>query len=117
MGLVLGLAACSSSEEEGSDAGVVMTYPDAAVFADAETFPDAVAPPLDCVCDEVEPCQECFEHIGRCCYDDPTIGGRGPLIANNCETHAACRVCCRECVEASCEQIRLQNSCPNDPKQ
>jgi hypothetical protein len=103
--LFCALAACSDGGRAAS--GDAAVAPDAAAVA-----PDAAAKPAGCACDPVEDCAACFAQIGRCCYDDETIGGQVGRLVATCESRAACTVCCTECAAKSCEQMRADGDCP-----
>lgn len=90
---------------------------DAAGGADASPPADAGLPdaflPVSCECEADETCQSCFEHIGQCCYGDPTLGAEVARITAACEAQGACRACCRECEGLSCDELVRSGSCPN----
>jgi hypothetical protein len=74
----------------------------------------APAPPAPaCACDAVEDCRGCYEHIGECCYEDATIGGRVSEMIANCERDGRCSSCCNECVAKSCDELKAGKLCPN----
>lgn len=110
LAIALFAAACSDPESPG-DGGVIVRE-DAAVLLDAAA-PDATLGPVTCTCDDDEQCAECFQHLGRCCYDDPTFDGRYAPILANCEANPSCKACCKECVALSCDEIKQRGSCPN----
>jgi hypothetical protein len=102
---------------------VASTAPDAAAAADASPAVDASSdagpgpadtgvPPLSCTCDPDEQCPACFEHIGRCCYGDATLGGAYAGILAQCEAHPACKACCKECLALSCDELQRRGGCP-----
>lgn len=77
--------------------------------------PDAGPPPPpsgSCTCEATEDCRGCFEHIGRCCYQDTTWFGTIDLIVANCEGNPACNTCCNECLAKSCEELLASSDCP-----
>lgn len=92
-------AACS--EGTTSDAGA--PSPDAASAEDAG---------FACACDPEERCAACFENLDRCCYGGGLAREQRHLLTVACEDQPACRACCRECAEASCETLRATGSCP-----
>jgi len=65
-----------------------------------------------CVCEETEDCRACYEHIGDCCYGDPTIFGQIAPLTANCERDGACSSCCNECVKKTCEELIAGKDCP-----
>lgn len=109
----LALGACDGGAAADPVDGVSA---DAVAAADAAAAPDAL--PSGCVCDGVEDCRACFENIGRCCYDDPTLFGQLERLADTCQASAPCAVCCAECAQRSCEAVRAAGDCPNvEPSQ
>jgi len=79
---------------------------------DESVAPPPPSSPPRCTCEASEDCSACFAHIGECCYDDVTIGGRVALLVANCERDGRCSSCCNECVVKSCEQLRADHDCP-----
>lgn len=71
-----------------------------------------MSPAAACACEESESCLECYEHIGRCCYEDETVSGQVHRLAENCERRGDCGGCCNECVEQTCEELLAGHACP-----
>jgi hypothetical protein len=107
-GLLLGCdggRAADRTETPAIDAGRIA---DAA--APGASAPDAGA---HCACEADEDCHACYENIGRCCYDDPTMLGNLEAVVANCQALPGCRACCNECAARSCDALKANGECPN----
>ena len=102
------LFACGSDEPSSPP-------PDAAADANArDAGHDAAvdAGAFACACGGAEDCNACFERIGTCCYDDPTLGGQVSRLAATCSRTGTCSTCCDECAAQTCEQMQAEVFCP-----
>jgi len=100
-----------------ADDAAIAEPPDAGLDG-GERDAGEMTPALVCTCEAAETCSACFQHIGRCCYEDELVRGldsrmpMGEALARRCELDPACRACCDECTALSCEQLIATNSCP-----
>jgi hypothetical protein len=106
--LAIVLGACGDDDDDDAprDAAV-----DAAHDAAPDAAPDAGMQPWACACEPEEDCDACFDRIGVCCYDDPTLGDQVSRLAALCARTGTCSACCNECAEKSCEEI-VAGGCP-----
>lgn len=121
--IVLFLVGCKS--ENGASAPDIAIAADTVEIQSSPDVSDVVSAGSDfdettsqngkppCSCGPDDNCRLCYEHIGNCCYDDPTIYGEIVRLSENCDRSGACKACCSECIAKSCDQLKADFDCPN----